>query len=294
METFGRKLKELLERRGLRIEDVAQASGLYVAHIKALQRDDFSALPDDEVVTKGLRAFARLVDVDADQVIADFIRERQRSAPRMEPEPSKPAGRRSVGVAIPVLIILACAAVSFLYWPRASSVHPSGLATAAAQARTPPPAAPAAVEAPPADSEAPPEETPVLPPESREPEPAMEPPIDAPGVRVPAHGVGRGITGHDLVGETRRFAEGERVYFWTRIEGGAAGEKIDHVWIHEGEEALRVPIRLGGTRWRANSYKLLNAGSAGDWVVEARDRSGRVLARREFSCSRGGATHPHM
>ena len=87
------------------------------------------------------------------------------------------------------------------------------------------------------------------------------------------------------MGEATRFAEGERAWFWTRIEGGGAGDSIDHVWIHEGREALVVPVEIGGARWRTNSYKILNPGSAGRWTVEARDSEGRVLARREFTCT---------
>ena len=105
----------------------------------------------------------------------------------------------------------------------------------------------------------------------------------ASGASIPELGVGRGIAGHDLTGQTTRFTEGERVYFWTRIEG-AAGQTIQHVWLHDGKEVLRVPIRVQAKRWRSHSWKVLNHGSSGKWVVEARDSSGRVLARREFSC----------
>ena len=48
-----------------------------------------------------------------------------------------------------------------------------------------------------------------------------------------------------------------------------------------------MPIRLGSSRWRTHSYKMMNAGSAGSWIVEARDAAGWVLARREFTCSPG-------
>ena len=107
----------------------------------------------------------------------------------------------------------------------------------------------------------------------------------ASGLKITGHGVGTGIANHDLVGRTDRFAEGDRAWFWSRVEGGEPGDMISHVWIHDGVETLRVPIRLGSSRWRTHSYKVMNAGSAGSWIVEARDAAGWVLARREFSCS---------
>ena len=126
---------------------------------------------------------------------------------------------------------------------------------------------------------------PVSPPARPKPE---EKPTHAPlsavaGISIPELGVGRGIAGHDLTRPATRFSEGERVYFWTRIEG-AAGKTIQHVWLHDGKEVLRVPIRVQGKRWRSHSWKIMKHGSSGGWVVEARDSSGRVLARREFSC----------
>ena len=76
------------------------------------------------------------------------------------------------------------------------------------------------------------------------------------------------------------------MWFWTRVEGGSSGDRIDHVWLQDGVEALRVPLKLGGSRWRTYSNKTLHAGAAGAWAVEARDARGRVLARSEFVCTR--------
>ena len=77
MDTFGQKLKQAVDKRDLRLEDVAQATGLDIVHIEALVRDDHGALPEDDTVTEGLQAFARLVDVDPDEVINDYRRERE-------------------------------------------------------------------------------------------------------------------------------------------------------------------------------------------------------------------------
>ena len=292
MESFGRKLTQVIESQRLRIEDVAEATGLSIEQIQALVRDDFDALPDDGAVLRGLRSFARLVQVDEDQVIEDYRRER-RSQPSevssqveivdapaavLPEETTKPA--RSRHVLIGTTAILALAAVTFLLWIRPSAAPASGRPWVGP--RETPPALDEAPEAPAdlQDSRPSPPLRP-LPPLA----PAGSSPTTEVDLSIREHAVGRRIVRHDLAGESRRFEEGERVWFWTRVEGGAAGASIQHVWIHEGEIASRVSLRIGGATWRTQSYKDLNAGSAGKWVVEARDDAGRILASSEFRCS---------
>jgi cytoskeleton protein RodZ len=103
-------------------------------------------------------------------------------------------------------------------------------------------------------------------------------------LNVPDYAVGTAVENRQLVGERDRFAEGMDVWFWTRVQGGAAGERIHHVWLREDVEAARISLKLGGPHWRTQSSKKLWPGSAGNWAVEARDDGGRVLARREFVC----------
>jgi hypothetical protein len=102
---------------------------------------------------------------------------------------------------------------------------------------------------------------------------------------VREHGVGTGVVDRALVGEGNRFVEGEQVWFWTRVSGGAEGETIRHVWFHEGRETARIPLTLGGPHWRTQSRKILTIGMTGRWAVEAQDEAGRVIARSEFVCS---------
>jgi hypothetical protein len=101
---------------------------------------------------------------------------------------------------------------------------------------------------------------------------------------IASHGVGTGVKDHVLTGERTEFSTGATVWFFTDVRGAGPGERIDHVWLHEGREELRVPLRIGGERWRTQSYKTLRSGSAGEWIVEARDDDGRVLARTVFRC----------
>ena len=292
MESFGRKLKQVIESQGLRIEDVAEATGLSLEQLQALLHDDLDALPNDDVVLRGLRSFARLVQVDEDQVIDDYRRER-RSRPVevsskveivkppvaiLPEEMTKPL--RSRRVAIGTLAIVGLAAVTFVLWVRPAAAPASGRPSVDQSEMLP-----VVHETSEAPADLPGSQTseplrPLSPPSS----PGLSPTTKV-DLSIREHGVGRDIVSHDLAGESRRFKEGERVWFWTRVEGGTTGGSIQHVWIHEAEIEGRVSLRIGGASWRTQSYKDLNAGSAGKWVVEARDDAGRVLARSEFRCS---------
>lgn len=139
------------------------------------------------------------------------------------------------------------------------------------------PSAPAAPE-PAGSSPAPPVDRAGV---EEEPPPAAAP---ATGLRVVSAALGAGVVDHALREERSIFTEGERAYFWTRVEGGGPGEIVEHVWMREGLLVSVVEIELGGGNFRAHSYQTMHRGSAGRWSVEARDGDDRVLARREFDC----------
>ena len=101
---------------------------------------------------------------------------------------------------------------------------------------------------------------------------------------MPDFGVGTGVADRQLVGRGDRFEKGGRVWFWTRVVGGRAGDTIRHVWIREDREVASMELSVGGSHWRTQSRKTLRGRAVGAWAVEARDAEGRVLARAEFSC----------
>ena len=101
---------------------------------------------------------------------------------------------------------------------------------------------------------------------------------------IPESGVGAGIEERVLTGISDRFQVGDQVWFWTRVTGGADGDRIRHVWLKDGEEKLSVGLTLGGAHWRTWTRKTLHPGSAGEWTVEARDEAGNVLATTVFVC----------
>ncbi len=106
---------------------------------------------------------------------------------------------------------------------------------------------------------------------------------DDPQLEVSESGVGTAVVDRQLKGKAESFPESSRVYFWTRVVGGREGDRIRHVWIH-GDQEVSIGLSIGGPHWRTHSAKWLHPGSAGKWIVEARDSADRVLARQEFSC----------
>ncbi|HET8945402.1 MAG TPA: DUF2914 domain-containing protein [Candidatus Polarisedimenticolia bacterium] len=146
--------------------------------------------------------------------------------------------------------------------------------------------------APPGDMAAPPKATAVppslpRPPQAveapRTPAPAPSPgePATSSSLEVAESGIGLRLVGGRLEGEGDRFHAGQRVTFATRVQGGAAGGHISHVWLRDGKVEQSIRLRLGGASWRTWSTKTL--GRPGAWAVEARDEQGRVLARADLT-----------
>jgi len=104
------------------------------------------------------------------------------------------------------------------------------------------------------------------------------------GLTVTEYGVGTAVVERQLEGEGGSFPEGGMVYFLTRVVGGQSGDMIQHVWIHDGEERVKIDLSIGGSHWRTFSEKTLHTGMTGEWSVEARDMAGNVLATSTFVC----------
>ena len=104
-------------------------------------------------------------------------------------------------------------------------------------------------------------------------------------MRVAESGVGAGVVDRELQDRAEEFPEGSEVWLWTRVEGGAEGDRLVHVWLRGGEEVHRHELNVGASHWRTWSSKKLHAGPVGDWTVEARNADGEVLASAAFRCT---------
>ncbi len=232
-----------------------------------------------------LHAYAECLEVEGDLMIEDYVRERDNSLQRLEDVVVEQAAE-TTPAAIPTkaerrprfspwLVALVVVAIAMLaaWW----MLSRDGTAPMPETSVTAVPVEPQPLSSKPSAGVAP---TPVKPTAAQ-----SAPTTPAPSLlSITEYGVGTAVENYNLVGQSDRFSEGTQVAFWTRVQGGARGHRIDHVWLREGVEAGRVSLQIGGSSWRTYSTKTLYAGVAGDWAVEARDDAGRVLARSEFVC----------
>lgn len=302
MDTFGEKLRYEREQLGLSLQSVAETLGVDRDRLIALELNDFESLPDDETVVATLEAYAKCLEVDAELMIEDYRRERDRclqqlgdflvertASGRPSAMPSIAADGKRLTRWLALSAVLGIVLVLGSWWMF------SGDGTGTAPAATDVPETPAtadipetpapqtAAEAQPKPSSDPAEIAPA--PAERRVERSTVATSAASHMQISEFAVGTGVENRQLVGERTQFAEGSKAWFWTRVEGGSSGDSIEHVWLREGVEQLRVPLKIGGPRWRTHSNKTLHPGSTGNWSVEARDAAGRLLARREFDCT---------
>jgi transcriptional regulator with XRE-family HTH domain len=290
MGTFGIRLRSAREKRGLRLVDVAKETGVAVHILAALEYDDFASLPGDEESVRHVRIYAEHLELDPQTAIDEFTDalEASRPAPVVEDGPEAEAddeagtGIRTLHPALLAVAGIVVVLLVIVVWQWLAGDDPLP-ATAPETIEREDPAAieqeEPAVPEPVADDGT--EEQAAVPAEPEQP-PAGAAPSE---LTVIDHGIGADVVNHRLVGKRDRFAEGEQVSFWTRLQGGTAGERIRHVWLHEGRRMSSVPLTVGGWHWRTHSRKTMMPGSEGRWAVEARDETGRVLARSEFTCT---------
>jgi hypothetical protein len=205
--------------------------------------------------------------------------------------PSRPSlpwtgrpGWRRAAVAALVFVGLFGAAATLYYTSLRRGIEASHLAD---PVPAPPSVAPAAAPTAAAANPEPPVpsiEPPVKPARRRRPTAPIATPPGPSSMSILESGLGRLVAGRRLLEPAGSFPEGSIVWFSTRVTGGAPGERIRHVWIREGRPVQSIPLRIGARDWRTHSRKTVYG--AGQWAVEARDESGRVLARAEFTCDR--------
>ncbi len=300
MDTFGDTLKSEREARGLSIQAVAEILRVDAGLLRALERNDFDALPDEAAMMGCLHAYAECLEVDGDLMIEDYVRERDNSLQRLEDVvveqaaetapaaiPTKAGRRPRFSPWLVALVVVAIAMLAAWWMLSRDGIAPMPETSMTAGPVTPQPMPETSVTAAPVEPQPLSSQPPALvAPTPVKPTAAQSAPTTpAPSLlSITDYGVGTAVENFSLVGQSDRFSEGTQVAFWTRVQGGARGHRIDHVWLREGVEAGRVSVHIGGPNWRTYSTKTLYAGVAGDWAVEARDDAGRVLARSEFVC----------
>ena len=73
MASFGVRLKEVREQRGMTLDEISATTKIGTRMLVALEQDHFDQLPGG-IFNKGfIRAYARVLGIDEDQAIADYL-----------------------------------------------------------------------------------------------------------------------------------------------------------------------------------------------------------------------------
>jgi cytoskeletal protein RodZ len=316
MSSFGPALRRARQQQGISFDDVAQDTRLSKRYLMALEDESIGVLPGGTYNRAYVRTYALYLRLDPDSLVRDYALEEEaqtkagrlavgldvlatmRKAAERPRAQALPSGRRVatlaraagfVGVAVTLLVGLT--------WVRThgftrrndtvpigrSSPQSRGVRMGVGEAADRQDERSNRFDQGTLGSGA-----------VRLPAPAVEKPKTVEKSKannetvshllVTGSGVGTDVVDQRLFGRSDTFAIGTRVAFWTRVTGGRRGDTIRHVWSHHGRAEGAVDLQVGGRSWRTQSRRMLVGGAEGDWVVEARDREGRVLARHEFRC----------
>ncbi len=164
----GEALRQARQSLGLEIDDIAQATHVRAAFIDALERCDLAPLPARPFAIGYVRAYARALGLDPDQVAARFRQELPDETAWLRPPPGIRSRRRArfVGPLVVGLIVVASLAGWNLFVRVAAAPHRFAGPMAAPAAGAGQPIGPevlgAPLPAPPEASTPPPYETPGL------------------------------------------------------------------------------------------------------------------------------------
>jgi hypothetical protein len=300
---LGDQFRAERERRGDTFEQVSEATKIRAPYLEALEGHDWKALPADVFARGYVRTYAEYLGLDPDHLLKVYARQRrmagaddaQRDADRAFLEKlakAKGIESRRIGTRTKwiVLGLSGCGVAALAVWTFLHLLGPGRGESSAVEAASHPErnvvaalpvVAPTAIQPAPVPQAEPPGEPPAEP--TAEP-PRQAEPMNASRLKVGEFGVGTDVVHHRLVGRGDRFREGTVVWFWTSVLGGRPGDKIQHVWLHDGRSVATADLNVNGAQWRTQSRRLLPEGSTGDWTVEARDPEGRVIASAGFSC----------
>lgn len=123
MEPIGTFLRREREDRGLSLDEIADVTRIPATSLSLLEEGRFEALPGDPFVRGFLRAYARALGVQTDDVLARYsIEVRLRDVlplpPRMLDDHDARGQRFGLAIALVVFAVLATLAMSFLLQPR--------------------------------------------------------------------------------------------------------------------------------------------------------------------------------
>lgn len=111
---------------------------------------------------------------------------------------------------------------------------------------------------------------------------------EAPAFEVTRTAVATDVQDREPVeADTTFTADVGTIYFHTVFEGDFDEARVEHVWIHEGEEIARVPLTVQGPRWRTWSSKEILPDWTGSWTVQVVGPDGTEHAAETFTVTEG-------
>ncbi|MBI2906560.1 MAG: helix-turn-helix domain-containing protein [Chloroflexi bacterium] len=167
MAGLGETLRQARLDKGLSLDDAEKATRIRKKHLKALEEEDFSRLPETVYVRGFIRLYAQHLGLDVSELLSLLPREPR--AKRIQPLPNLPGPPPRVGSWLLGLVVIALMGVGgyYLYKFQKEFVPPTAGASiplptssptptrtpralpTAAPARTPTPAQPTATQTPP-------------------------------------------------------------------------------------------------------------------------------------------------
>lgn len=154
MASFGARLKQEREQRGVTLDQISQSTKIGTRFLQALEQDHFEQLPGG-IFNKGfIRAYARFVGLDEEQTVADYLVAISPPAPAaatppIAPPPAPPQTRTGFSWSTAAMVLLLFA-LCFAIW---------GFYSRESAARQPLPSTPAAPATAPAAPVSPPSRT---------------------------------------------------------------------------------------------------------------------------------------
>jgi len=122
MTSVGQHLKGLREAKRMSLAEVSRTTRVPAQSIERIEADRFDELPGEVFVRGFLRAYARALEIPADDVLARYTSSRRVAwvTPLPITSPVRPARSRRFGVAIAfvLLLILFTLALSIVLRPR--------------------------------------------------------------------------------------------------------------------------------------------------------------------------------
>jgi cytoskeleton protein RodZ len=126
----GARLQKGREAKQMAVSDAADALHLSAGVVKALEADDFRALPNATFVKGYIRSYARLLDIPSEELVRSYESITGCDKPKPLQPIDQPSARGKRGVLLVVLAgIVALGVLVALFWPSSEPSNTHGVAT---------------------------------------------------------------------------------------------------------------------------------------------------------------------